>query len=92
MFVGLVVRDHLMKLLLEAVKRGTCEHLEVPYNELNHQVVDASALESETQQQMAVLEVRGKEKQGERNIKREHNAAAAGGAGGERAGEQGSAK
>ena len=28
-FVGLVVRDHLMRLLLEAVKRGTCEHLEV---------------------------------------------------------------
>lgn len=28
-FVGLVVRDHLMKLLIEAVKRGTCEHLEV---------------------------------------------------------------
>lgn len=57
-FVGLVVRDHLMRLLLEAVKRGTCEHLEVPYNELNHRVVDASAVESETQQQMAVLEGR----------------------------------
>ncbi len=29
--VGLVVRDHLMKLLVEAVKRGTCQHLEVPF-------------------------------------------------------------
>lgn len=37
--MGLLVRDHLMKLLLEAVKRGTCEHLEVQYNELNHQVL-----------------------------------------------------
>lgn len=29
--VGLLVRDHLMKLLVEAVKRGTCQHLEVPF-------------------------------------------------------------
>lgn len=55
--VGLVVRDHLMKLLVEAVKRGTCQHLEVPFTELNRQFVDASALESEAAQQMAVLEV-----------------------------------
>lgn len=34
--------------------------LQVPYQELNHQLVMASALESETQQQMAVLEVRGR--------------------------------
>ncbi|EFN56864.1 hypothetical protein CHLNCDRAFT_144489 [Chlorella variabilis] len=56
--VGLVVRDHLMKLLVEAVKRGTCQHLEVPFSELNRQFVDASALESEAAQQMAVLEGR----------------------------------
>lgn len=56
--VGLVVRDHLMKLLVEAVKRGTCQHLEVPFTELNRQFVDASALESEAAQQMAVLEGR----------------------------------
>ncbi|KAI7836469.1 hypothetical protein COHA_009686 [Chlorella ohadii] len=56
--VGLVVRDHLMKLLVEAVKRGTCQHLEVPFSDLNRQFVDASALESEAAQQMAVLEGR----------------------------------
>ena len=27
--VGLIVRDHLLRLLVEAVKRGTCQHLEV---------------------------------------------------------------
>ncbi len=59
------VRDHLMKLLLEAVKRGTCEHLEVSYTELNHQLVHAGAIETEVQQQMAVLQVGGWEK-GER--------------------------
>ena len=56
--VGLVVRDHLLKLLVEAVKRGTCQHLEVPFTGLNRQYVEASALESEAAQQMAVLEVR----------------------------------
>lgn len=56
--VGLVVRDHLMKLLVEAVKRGTCQHLEVPFSDLNRQFVDATALESEVAQQMAVLEGR----------------------------------
>ncbi|KAL4443355.1 hypothetical protein ABPG75_011092 [Micractinium tetrahymenae] len=56
--VGLVVQDHLMKLLVEAVKRGTCQHLEVPFNDLNRQFVDATALESEVAQQMAVLEGR----------------------------------
>ena len=29
--VGLLVRDHLLKLLVEAVKRGTCQHLEIPF-------------------------------------------------------------
>ena len=32
---------------------------QVPYQELNHQLVMASALETETQQQMAVLEASG---------------------------------
>lgn len=31
-FVGLLVRDHLLKLLLEAVRRGTCQHLEVSFS------------------------------------------------------------
>lgn len=57
--VGLVVRDHLLRLLVEAVKRGTCQHLEVSFAELNHRTqVDAGALQQETQQQLAVLEGR----------------------------------
>ena len=58
MCVGLVARAHLMRILVEAVKRGTCEHMELPFSELNKQHVDAGALESATQQQLAVLEVR----------------------------------
>lgn len=57
-FVGLVARDHLMRLLLEAVRRGTCQHLELAYSELNHQLVDPGVLAAEEEQQMAVLEGR----------------------------------
>lgn len=31
-YVGVLVRDHLLKLLLEAVRRGTCQHLEVSFS------------------------------------------------------------
>jgi len=57
-FIGLLTRDHLLKLLLEAVRRGTCQHLEVPYSELNHQIVDNTEYAAETEQQLAVLEGR----------------------------------
>lgn len=57
-FIGLLTRDHLLKLLLEAVKRGTCQHLEVPYSDLNHQMIDTAGSTSDHEQQMAVLEGR----------------------------------
>lgn len=57
-FLGLVARDHLLRLLLEAVRRGTCQHLEVEYSELNREMIDPDALAVEEEQQMAVLEGR----------------------------------
>ena len=57
-FVGLVARDHLLRLLLEAVRRGTCQHLELAYSELNHALVDPGVLAAEEEQQLAVLEGR----------------------------------
>lgn len=57
-FVGIVARDHLMKLLLESVKRGTCQHLELGYSELDQGLVDPEVSAAEEEQQMAVLEGR----------------------------------
>lgn len=57
-FIGLVARDHLLRLLLEAVRRGTAQHLELEYPDLNHQHVDPGVLAAEEEQQLAVLEGR----------------------------------
>uniref|UniRef100_A0A1D2A2N7 Chloride channel protein n=1 Tax=Auxenochlorella protothecoides TaxID=3075 RepID=A0A1D2A2N7_AUXPR len=57
-FVGLLVRDHLLKLLLEAVRRGTCQHLEVSFSDLNHQFMESVESERESEQQMALLDGR----------------------------------
>ena len=57
-FIGLVARDHLLRLLLEAVRRGTAEHLELAYPDLNHHLVDPEQLAEEEEQQLAVLEGR----------------------------------
>ncbi|KAK2076390.1 hypothetical protein QBZ16_000915 [Prototheca wickerhamii] len=56
--VGLLVRDHLLKLLLESVRRGTCQHLEVSFSDLNRQFVETPETERENEQQMAILEGR----------------------------------
>lgn len=55
-FVGLVARDHLIKLLLEAVRRGTCQHLEVGYSDLDQGLIDPQVSAKEEEQQLAVLE------------------------------------
>lgn len=56
-FVGLVVRDHLMVLLRTAMLRGSASSLDVTYEELNRQFVSAAARSLITEQQMAVLQV-----------------------------------
>jgi hypothetical protein len=56
-FVGLVTRDHLLRLLTEAVRRATAAHLEVPWAELAANNADMAASGEEAEQQMAVLEV-----------------------------------
>ena len=55
-FVGLVVRDHLMVLLRRALARGTTAHLGVTYEDLNHQFVTAAARHLIWEQHMAVLQ------------------------------------
>ena len=57
-FIGLVTRDHLLRLLLEAVRRGTAQHLELAFPDLNHQHYDPGVLAAEEEQQLAVLEGR----------------------------------
>ena len=57
-FVGLVVRDHLMVLLRRALARGTTANLGVTYEDLNHQFVTAAARHLVWEQHMAVLQVR----------------------------------
>lgn len=57
-FVGLVAREHLLRLLLEAVKRGSTQQLDVSYPDLNKQLLDPGMLAAEEEQQMAVLEGR----------------------------------
>lgn len=54
--VGLVTRDHLLKLLVEAVRRGTCHHLELGYSELNQGLVDPMISAAEEEQELAILE------------------------------------
>jgi len=54
--IGLVAREHLLKLLVEAVRRGTCEHLEVGYSDLDQGLVDPMTSAAEEEQQLAVLE------------------------------------
>lgn len=54
--IGLVAREHLLKLLVEAVRRGTCEHLEVGYSDLDQGLVDPMISAAEEEQQLAVLE------------------------------------
>ena len=56
-FVGLVVRDHLMVLLRRALARGTTANLGVTYEDLNHQFVTAAARHLIWEQHMAVLQV-----------------------------------
>ena len=56
-FVGLVVRDHLMVLLRRALARGSTANLEVTYEDLNHQFVTAAARHLIWEQHMAVLQV-----------------------------------
>ena len=56
-FVGLVVRDHLMVLLRRALARGTTANLDVTYEDLNHQFVTAAARHLIWEQHMAVLQV-----------------------------------
>ena len=56
-FVGLVVRDHLMVLLRRALARGTTASLDVTYEDLNHQFVTAAARHLIWEQHMAVLQV-----------------------------------
>lgn len=55
-FVGLVTRDHLLKLLIEAVRRGTCHHLELGYSELHQGLVDPMISAAEEEQELAILE------------------------------------
>jgi H+/Cl- antiporter ClcA len=57
-FIGIAARDHLLRLLLEAVRRGTAQHLELTYPDLNHHHIDPSILAKEEEQQLAVLEGR----------------------------------
>ncbi|KAL3159050.1 hypothetical protein ABBQ32_011048 [Trebouxia sp. C0010 RCD-2024] len=57
-FVGLVVRDHLMVLLRRALARGTTANLDVTYEDLNHQFVTAAARHLIWEQHMAVLQGR----------------------------------
>lgn len=57
-FMGLVLRDHLLRLLLESVRRGTAEHLELSYPELNRHSAAPESLVAEEEQQLAVLEGR----------------------------------
>ena len=55
-FIGIVARDHLLKLLLEAVRRGSCQHLELGYSDLDRGLVDPMISAAEEEQQLAVLE------------------------------------
>ena len=57
-FLGMVARDLLMRLLLEAVRRGTAQHLELSYPELNRHNAAPESLQAEKEQQLAVLEGR----------------------------------
>ena len=59
MFVGLVVRDHLMVLLRRALARRTTANLDVTYEDLNQQFVSAAARQLIWDQHMAVLQVAG---------------------------------
>lgn len=45
LFVGLVVRDHLMVLLMRATALGTTHNLHVPWQDLNRRFVSAPALQ-----------------------------------------------
>ena len=56
-FVGLVVRDHLMVLLRRALARRTTANLDVTYEDLNQQFVSAAARQIIWDQHMAVLQV-----------------------------------
>ncbi|KAK9804251.1 hypothetical protein WJX72_003440 [[Myrmecia] bisecta] len=57
-FVGLVVRDHLMVLLRRALSLGTTRDLDVKYEDLNRKFVSAAARNLVTDQQLAALQGR----------------------------------
>jgi CBS domain-containing protein len=58
-FVGTVAREHLLRLLLEAVRRGTAAHLALEYGELQRGgTADPGAAPAEEAQQLAVLQGR----------------------------------
>ena len=56
-FVGIVVRDHLMVLLRKALARSSTVDLDVKYEDLNYQFVTAAARHLICEQQVAVLQV-----------------------------------
>lgn len=56
-FVGIVVRDHLMVLLRKALARSSTVDLDVKYEDLNYQFVTAAARHLIWEQQVAVLQV-----------------------------------
>lgn len=56
-FVGLVVRDHLMVLLRKALARSSTVNLDVKYEDLNYQFVTAAARHLIWEQHIAVLQV-----------------------------------
>lgn len=56
-FVGLVVRDHLMVLLRKALARSSTVNLDVKYEDLNYQFVTAAARHMIWEQHIAVLQV-----------------------------------
>lgn len=56
-FVGLVVRDHLMILLRRALARSSTAGLDVKYEDLNYQYVTAAARHLIWEQHVAVLQV-----------------------------------
>jgi chloride channel 7 len=55
-FIGTVARDHLLKLVVEAVRRGTTHQLEVGYEEVSRGLIDPMIYAREEEHQLAVLE------------------------------------
>lgn len=55
--MGLVVRDHLMVLLRQALGRGTFGNGALSYSDLNRRYVSSAAQRIISEQQMAVLQV-----------------------------------